>query len=69
MDLTPKKRANIVVLSKIAKKSVREIGKELGLPKSTVGRIVKRSNDDDDVTVKRHRRCGRKRKTIARVTK
>ena len=63
MDLTPRKRAKIVALSKHAKKSVREIGKELGIPKSTVGRIVKRSNDNDDVTVKRRGRCGRKRKT------
>ena len=66
MDLTPRKRAKIVALSKHAKKSVREIGKELGIPKSTVGRIVKRSNDNDDVTVKRRGRCGRKRKTTAR---
>ena len=66
MDLTPRKRAKIVALSKHAKKSVREIGKELGIPKSTVGRIVKRSNDYDDVTVKRRGRCGRKRKTTAR---
>ena len=66
MDLTPRKRAKIVALSKLAKKSVREIGKELGIPKSTVGRIVKRSNDNDDVTVKRRGRCGRKRKTTAR---
>ena len=50
-------------LSKHAKKSVREIGRELGVPKSTVGRIVKRSND---VTIKRRGRCGRKRKTTAR---
>ena len=59
MDLTPRKRAKIVALSKHAKKSVREIGKELGIPKSTVGRIVKRSNDNDDVTVKRRGRSGK----------
>ena len=41
MDLTPRKRAKIVALSKHAKKSVREIGKELGIPKSTVGRILR----------------------------
>jgi len=40
MDLTPRKRAQIVALSKHAKKSVREIGKELGTPKSTVDWIV-----------------------------
>jgi len=51
MDLTPRKGAQIVALSKHAKKSVREIGKELGIPKSTVGRVVKRSNDSDDVTI------------------
>ena len=66
MDLTPRKRAQIVALSKHTKKSVREIGKELGTPKSTVGRVVKRSNDSDDVTVQRQGRCGRKRKTTAR---
>ena len=51
MDLTPRKQAQIVALSKHPKKSVREIGKELGTPKSTVGRVVKRSNDSDDVTI------------------
>jgi len=51
MDLTLRKGAQIVALSKHAKKSVREIGKELGIPKSTVGRVVKRSNDSDDVTI------------------
>jgi len=66
MDLTPRKRAQIVALNKHAKKSAREIGKELGIPKSTVGRIVKRSNDNDDVTIQRRGRCGRKRKTTAR---
>ena len=44
-DLTSRKRAQIVALSH-AKKSMREIGKELGIPKSTVGRIVKRSKDN-----------------------
>jgi len=66
MDLTPKKATQIVALTKHAKKSVREIGKELGIPKSTVGRIVKRVNDNDDVTIRRQGRCGRKRKTTAR---
>jgi len=66
MDLTPRKREQIVALSKHAKKSVREIGKELGIHKSTVGRVVKRSNDSDNVTVQRQGRCGRKRKTTAR---
>ena len=66
MDLTPRKREQIVALSKHAKKSVREIGKELGIHKSTVGRVVKRSNDSDNLTVQRQGRCGRKRKTTAR---
>jgi len=66
MELTPRKQAQIVALSKHPKKSVREIGKELGTPKSTVGRVVKRSNDSDDVTIQRQGRCGRKRKMTTR---
>ena len=66
MDLTPRKRVQIVDLSKHAKKSVREIRKELAIPKSTVGRVVKRSSVSDDVTIRRQRGCGRKRKTTAR---
>ena len=41
MDLTPRKRAKIVALSKHAKKSVREIGKELGIPKSTLAGLLR----------------------------
>jgi len=63
--LTPRKRARIVALSKHAKKSVREIGKELRMPKSTVGWVVKRNNDSDDVTIQRQGISGRK-KTTAR---
>ena len=66
MDLTPRKRPQIVALSKHARMSVREIGKELGIHKSTVARVVKRSNDSDNVTIQRQGRCGSKRKTTAR---
>jgi len=65
MDLTPRKRAQIVTLNKHAKKSVREIGKKLGIPKSTVCRIVKKNNDSDVVSIPRRGRCSRKRKTTA----
>jgi len=66
MHLTPRKRVQIVALSNHAKTSVRKIGKELGIPKSSVDRIVKRSNENDDVIVQRQERCGRKRQTTAR---
>ena len=39
---------------------------ELGIPKSAIGRIVKRSNDIDDITIQHQGRCVRKRKTTAR---
>ena len=63
MDLTPRRQAQIVALSNHAKKSVKKIGKELRIPKSTVGRIVKRSKDNGDVTIKRKGRCSRKKTT------
>jgi len=60
-------RVNVVIvaLSKHVEKSVRENGKEIGIPNSTAGRIIK-SSKNDDVTIERRGRCGRKRKTTAR---
>ena len=66
MDLTQRKRAQIVALSNYAKKSVRDIGKKLGMIKATVCRIVKRSKDNGDVTIQRNGSCGRKRKITPR---
>ena len=59
---------HIPALSKHAKKSVGEIGKELGIPKSTVCRVVKRSSVSDDVTISSYRGdAAEKEKTTARV--
>ena len=64
MDITPRKRAKVVALREHTQMTIRKIGEELNLTKSTVGRILKMREDRSDVTTSNRRgRCGRKRKT------
>ena len=65
MDITPRKRASIAALRTHTKLTVRQISDKLGVPKSTVGRIVNRLNNTGDVGVLRRSKCGRKRKSTA----
>jgi len=63
MDVTPRKRASVVALTKHTSLSIRQIATKLNLTKSTVGRIAKRAKDTGDCSTLRHGKCGRKRKT------
>lgn len=66
MDISPRTRAKVVALRDHAGMSVRKISRRLDLSKSTVGRIVKRSQVTGESGVFRHGKCGRKRKTTSR---
>ena len=70
MDITPRKRAKIVALSQHSKITIRKIGEQPKVSKSTVGRIVKLSKSGCDVTTpKRRGQCGRKRKATPKDDK
>ena len=52
MDVTPRKRANIIAPKKHTGLSIRNIFEMLAIPKSTVGDIIKRAKDTDITTWK-----------------
>ena len=62
-DVTPSKQSQVVALRQHSGLSIRQIADRLGIAKSTVGRIVKAADEDGDISIHRHGRCGRKRKT------
>ena len=66
MDVSPRKRANILTLRENADKSYREISKIVGASKSTLSRVVKMKKETGTATPKRKGKCGRKRKTTPR---
>ena len=64
IDFTPKKRAKIVALREHTHMTIRKMGEELNLTKSTVGKILEMREDCSDVTATNRRGLyGRKRKT------
>ena len=65
MDVTPSKRSQVVALRQHSSLSIRQIADQLGIAKSSVGRIVKAADEDGDISIHRRRRCGRKRKTTS----
>ena len=65
MDVTPNKRSQVVALRQHSGVSIRQIVDQLCIAKSTVGRIVKAADEDGDISIHRHGRCGRKRKTMS----
>ena len=50
MDITPRKRAQIVALRQHSNMIIRKIGEMLNLSKSNVGRIFKMADTNRDVT-------------------
>ena len=44
---------------------ITQIVDRLGIAKSSVGKIVKMADEDGDISIHRHGRCGRKRKTTS----
>ena len=68
--LQERKRARIVALRQHSNITIRKIGEELNVSKSSGGRIFKMMDTSGDVTkTKRHGRRGRKRKTTSRDDK
>ena len=64
MDITPRKRAQIVALRQHSNMTIRKVGEEPNVSKSSVGRIFKMMDTNRDVTKPKKRgRCERKRKT------
>ena len=64
MDVTPIKRSQVVALSQHRGLSIRQIADRLDITKSIVGRIVKATDEDDDINIHGRRRCRRKRNTM-----
>ena len=65
MSVTLSKRSQVVALRQHRGLSIKQIADQLGLAKSTVGRIVKAEDENDDFSIHRRGRCGRKRKTTS----
>ena len=66
MDVSPRKRASILILRENTEKTYREISKIVGVSISTISRIMKMKKETGSVTPKRKGKCGRKRKTTPR---
>ena len=66
MDITPRKRSQIVTLSVYCHKTQREIAKICKVSQRAVCNILKLKKFTGFVSPKRRGRCGRKRKTSAR---
>ena len=62
MDITPRKRATVVSLSRTALMSCREISAAVNISKSTVSRILQRNKESGSPEAQRLGKCGRKRK-------
>ena len=62
MDLTPRRRSQVVSLHEHSGESVREIGRCISLSKSTVCPVHKRHIDLGHTETLRKGHCGRKRK-------
>ena len=70
MDVTPRKRAQIVALKQHSNMTIRKIGVELNMSKSSVERIFKMMDTNCDITeTQRQGFCGRKRRTTFRGDK
>ena len=70
MDITSRKRAQIVTLRQHSNMTIRKIGEKLNVSKSNVGRIFKMMDTNCDVTkTKRWDQCRGKRKTTSRDDK
>ena len=70
MDVTPRKRAQIAALKQHSNMTVRKIGVELNMSKSSVERIFKMMDTNRDITETQRQGCsGRKRRTIFRGDK
>ena len=65
MSLQVNKISQVVALRQHNGLSIRQIADQLGIVKSTVGRIVKAADEDGDISIHHRERCGRKRKTTS----
>ena len=65
MDVTPSKLSQVVALRQHSGLSIRQTADRWGIAKSTVGRIVKATDEDGDISIYYRKRCERKRKTTS----
>ena len=70
LHVTPSKvKSQVVAVRQHSGLSIRQVTDRLGIAKSTVGRIVKAADEDDDINIHRRERCERKRKTTSHDNK
>ena len=65
-DISPRKRASIVTFHQYNLASSRDISKKIGVPQTSVSRIITQYQTTGSVSPKRKGKCGRKRKTTAK---
>ena len=64
-DISPRKRASIVTLHQYNQASSRDISK-IGVPQTSVSRIIRHYQTTGSISPKRKGKCGHKRKTTAK---
>ena len=65
-DISPRKRASIVTLHQYNPASSKHISKKIGVPQTSVFRIIRQYQTTGSVNQKRKGMCGCKRKTTAK---
>ena len=65
-DISPRKRANTVTLHQYNQASSRNISKKIGVPQTSVSRIIRQYQTTGSVSPKRKGKCGRKRKITSK---
>ena len=65
-DISPRKCASIVILHQYNQASSRDISKKIGVPQTSVSRIIKLYQTTGSVSPKWKGKCGHKRKTTAK---
>ena len=65
-DISPRKHASIVTLHQYNQASSRDMSKKIGVPQTSVSRIIRQYQTTGSVSPKWKGKCGCKRKTTAK---
>ena len=65
-DISPRKRASIVTLHQYSQASSRDISKKIGVPQTSVSRMIRQYRTTGSVGPKRKGKCGCERKATAK---
>ena len=68
-DINPRKRTSIATLHQYNQASSRDISKKIGVPQTSVSKIIRQYQTTGSVSPKRKGKCGRKRKTSQKSQK